>query len=88
MIMNIGCSSDNIENFYLRMNLILDLFKKWFTANKLAVNANKTKYILFHRTHKPVTVSLFSLYLNNVSLEKVASTEFLGTMKKLKTHMM
>ena len=59
------------------MNLILDLFKKWFTANKLSVNTNKTKYIFFHRTHKPVTDSLFSLYLNKISLEKVASTRFL-----------
>ena len=58
--------------------MILDLFKKWFMANKLSLNTNKTKYILFHRTpHKPVTDSLFSLYLNNVSLEKVASTRFL-----------
>ena len=58
--MTIGCSSANIENLYLCMNLILDLLKKWFTANKLTVNSNKTKYILFHRTHKPVTDSLFS----------------------------
>ena len=63
--MTIGCSSANTENLYLRMNLIIDLFNKWFTANKLTVNTNKTKYILFHRTHKPVTDSLFSLYLNN-----------------------
>ena len=76
--MNIGCSSANIENLYLRINLILDLFKKWFKVNKLTVNTNKTKYILFHRTHKPLTDSLFSLYLNNVSLEKVVSTRFLG----------
>ena len=49
---------------------MLNLFKKWFMTNKLTVNTNKTKFILFHRTHKPVTDSLFSLYLNNVSLEK------------------
>ena len=53
------------------MNLLLDLFKKWFAANE-------TNYILFHRTHQPVTDSLFSLYLSNVSLEKVASTRFQG----------
>ena len=61
------------------MNLILDLFfKKWFTANKLTVNTKKKLNIRFHRTHKPVTDSLFSLYLNNVSLGKVESTRFLG----------
>ena len=76
--MTIGCLSAYIENLYLRMNLILDLFKKWFTANKLTVNNNKTKYIVFHRTYKPVTDSLLSLYLNSVSMEKVASTRFLG----------
>ena len=58
--MTIGCSSANIENLYLSTNLILDLLKKWFTANKLTGNSNKSKYILFHRTHKPVTDSLFS----------------------------
>ena len=76
--MTIGCSSANIENLYLRMNLILEIFKKWFMANKLTVNTNKTEYILFHRTRKSVTDLLFSLYLNNVSLEKVASSRFRG----------
>ena len=42
----IGCSSANIENLYLT----IELFKKWFSAYKLTVNTNKTKYILFHRT--------------------------------------
>ena len=74
----IGCSSANIENLYMRMNLILDLLKKWFTANNLTVNTNKTKYIILHWSYKSVTDSLFSLYLHNVSLEKVASTRFLG----------
>ena len=41
--MTIGCSSANKEYLYLEMNLILDRFKKWFTANKLTVNTNKTK---------------------------------------------
>ena len=36
--MTIGYSSANIENLYLSMNLILDIFKKWFKAIKLAVN--------------------------------------------------
>ena len=71
--MTIHCSSAIIENLYLRINLILDLFEKWFTANKLTGNTNKNKYIIFHRT---VTDSLFSLYLNNVPLETVASTDF------------
>ena len=76
--MTTGCSSANIENLYLMINLILDLFKKCFAANKLTDNTNKTKYILFHGIHQPVTDSHFSLYLYNVSLEKVASTWFLG----------
>ena len=37
----------------------------------LTVNTNKTKYILFHRTPKPVTDSHFDLYFNKVSLERV-----------------
>ena len=76
--MTIGCASANIENLYLRMNFILDLFGKWFTANKLTVDTIKTKYILFHRTDKLVTDSLFSLYLKKFSLEKVTNTRFLG----------
>ena len=76
--MTIGCTSANIENLYLRMNFILDLFDKWFTANKLTVDTIKTKYILFHRTDKLVTDWLFSLYLKKFSLEKVTNTRFLG----------
>ena len=55
--MTIGCSSANIEILYLRMNLILDVFKKWFTANKLTVHCSLLilikrsilNYILFHK---------------------------------------
>ena len=46
--------------------------------NKVTVNTNKNKYIHFHKTHILVTDSLFSLYLNNISLEIAVSNRFLG----------
>ena len=76
--MTISCSSANIENLYLRMNLILDLFlRNGSPPTSSLLILIKLKNILFHITIKPVTDSLFCLYLNNVSLEKVASTRFL-----------
>ena len=53
---------------------------EWFRANKLSINAGKTKYIFFHKQQdsKKVPQKLPMLILNNTTLERVSSIKFLG----------
>ena len=51
----------------------------WFKANKLALNESKTKFMIFHtRFNKPP--SIFQISINNVELERVDNTKFLGVL--------
>ena len=49
----------------------------WFKTNKLALNESKTKFIIFH-THHNKPPDSFRITLNNVDLERVDNTKFLG----------
>ena len=57
----------------------LQRISDWFKANKLALNESKTKFIIFHKfRNKPP--SNFIITLNNVELERVEYTKFLGVL--------
>ena len=58
-----------------------DLYKisDWFRANKLALNESKTNYVIFHVRHNKPPDN-FSIKLNNIELERVEYTKFLGVM--------
>ena len=57
----------------------LSKISDWFRANKLALNESKTKLMIFHtQLNKPPDD--FQIILNNVELERVDSTKFLGVL--------
>ena len=49
--------------------------KKWFEVNKLSLNLNKTKCIVFANRRK---LEYVSLCIDGVSIEKVSTFRFLG----------
>ena len=49
---NFFISGNSIENLFAEMNLELNKVSTWFRANKLSLNAIKTKFSLFHPLHK------------------------------------
>ena len=51
----------------------------WFRANKLALNETKTNYLIFHPSHKKPPEN-FRISLNNVQLERLEHTKFLGVL--------
>ena len=67
----------NICELQIEMNQNLHEPNDWFTANKLSVNASKTKLMLLTRQqaleHEPL-----HLMLNNEQLESVSHTKFPG----------
>ena len=45
---NLFCPHKNTKTLFQIVNSELKLVTKWFLANKLSLNAKKTKYVLFH----------------------------------------
>ena len=43
----------------------------WFCANKLSLNANKTKYILIRPKQKRCDLSTLNIYINNMELNRI-----------------
>ena len=68
-------SNSNIKQLFSDANKhINDLFK-WFCANKLSLNAGKTKYIIIKPKHRKVNLEQTNILINNIQ-EK--ATKFLG----------
>ena len=58
------------------VNNELTLLSEWFKANKLALNTDKTKYMIFHRPAcKPRNLNLT---INSIHIERVNNFKFLG----------
>ena len=51
----------------------------WFCANKLSLNSDKTKYVLFHKSKSKNNLPLVlpDLFINDVKIKRENSTEIL-----------
>ena len=66
-------------------SMVNDELKKiyeWFNANKLSLNADKTKYSLFHKPSKTDDLPLLlpKVLINDKEVERVGSIKFLGAL--------
>lgn len=50
----------------------------WFKANKLQMNIGKTKYMIFQSSKKQICYPNLSIKMENVEIDRVATTNFLG----------
>ena len=64
------------------VNEELSKIYEWFNANKLSLNADKTKYSLFHKPSKTdnLPILLLKLLINDNKVERVKSIKFLGVL--------
>ena len=64
------------------MNAELSHLNDWFCANKLSLNTDKTKYVLFHKAKSKDNLPLVlpDLFINNVKIKSENSLKFLGVM--------
>lgn len=67
---NISCSD--------YINSVLSELSNWFSSNKLTVNYSKCSYIIFGPKILTNQVNNLNLMLNNVKINRVLSTKFLG----------
>ena len=56
--------------------------KDWFTANKLSLNVEKTKYSFFHKRSKKddIPFSPPKLIINNYEIQREEAIKFLGVL--------
>lgn len=70
--------SDNPENKNIQSSINEELSKviEWLKINKLSLNKNKSKYMIFHMPNKRTTT--FTPKIDDVNIEKVDEFIFLG----------
>ena len=77
-------SNSDLNVLYTEANIVVNDLYNWFCANKLSLNANKTKYIIIRPPHRPCNLENYHICINNTRLSRVgnncseSSTKFLG----------
>ena len=79
---NLFYTNNNIKTLFEIANLELQNVNEWFIANKLSLNAEKTKYLFFHkqRVIENIPLKLPNLTFNGVEIKRESSIKFLGVM--------
>ena len=73
---NILYAGDNLEDLLEGVSTELLKLKKWFNLNKLSLNVNKTKLILFGENTEDTQINI---QLDGANIERVQEIKFLGT---------
>ena len=73
---NVFCSDNNIKTLFETANQELSQINAWLLANKLSLNVEKTKYVLFHKCtdqeNIPLKLPLLQLNSNIIEGEQVS----------------
>lgn len=75
---NFFIEGKDINKIIETMNLEMKKVMLWIQTNKLSLNIDKTKYMVFKSPRKKVNISK-DVVINNEMIEKVNSIKFLGT---------
>ena len=73
-------NSNNLSEVTASINNELSCVQEWLLINKLSVNVNKTKFMIFHHPHpqRKIEHLVPALELNSEPLERVSKFNFLG----------
>ena len=76
---NLFYTHSNMQKLFSTMNEELVSITEWFTSNKLSLNANKTKYSIFHKPSKKdhILLMLPKLTINNHIIGRQEFIKFL-----------
>ena len=77
---NLVFNHKDIKHLFTVVNNELVNIKDWFTANKLSLNVEKTKYSFFHKSSKKdyIPLRLPKLIINNYEIQREESITLLG----------
>ena len=75
-------SHNNVKELFRIMNAELCHLNDWFCANKLSLNTDTTKYVLFHKAKIKDNLFLVlpDFFINDVKIKRENSLKFLGVM--------
>ncbi len=74
------CNADTQVELMLTLRVELDMVCEWLKANKLTLNAAKTKYVVFGTKRKLQTKPDLKLKMGDCSIERVTTMKYLGVM--------
>ena len=79
---NLFFNLKDIKHLFTVVNNELVNIKDWFTANKLSLYVEKTKYSFFHKPSKKgdIPLCLPKLIINNYKIQRKESIKFLGVL--------
>ena len=77
---NLFFSHKSIKELYHTANLKLSKIFRWFNANKLSLNKDKTKNTFFHKAREKKNISLKvpSLFINEREIKRITSIKYFG----------
>ena len=72
-------NNHDVNHMSYLINLELSKISDWLAVNKLSLNVDKTKFMIFHNHHKVIpTHDIPCLVINNTVVERVTEFNFLG----------
>ena len=79
---NFFYSHNNVKELFRTMNADLSHLNDLFCANKLSLNTDKTKHVLFHnaKSKDDLPLVLPDLFIKDVKIKRETSLNFLGVM--------
>ena len=79
---NLFFSHKSIKELSHTANLELNKVFRWFNANTLSLNKDKTKYIFFHNACEKdsIPLKLPSLFINDREIKRITSIKYLGVL--------
>ena len=72
--------SENLEQLQKIVNRKLKHVKKWLDANKLALNVDKTNFVIFHSPQKPLCENII-IKFGKQHVKKAKHVKFLGLLR-------
>ena len=75
---NLLLSGTDVNDLCKQMNHELTNVVNWFKLNKLCLNVKKTNFMIFSAKNKPYSGSELSISVDNVPVDLVYQTKFLG----------
>ena len=79
---NLCYSGKDIHSLFNTVSNELSNISHWFNSNKLSLNADKTKFPLYHKVRQRYNIPLVlpTLKINNTLLKRVNHIRFLGVL--------
>ena len=71
-------TADTQIEIKLNLQIELTIVCEWLRANKLTLNVNKTKYVIFGSKNKITTIPDLNIKVGNDKIERVSSMKYLG----------